>query len=156
MIAYVAACARGGVEAVALGAPTGPMGHIYRALDFQQPYFDNGPGATIYPGFHVIAGLARLSGKPIRATNVSARGRIEAIAIRQEDSMVLWLANLTADVVEVKLPVQLETGSSIVILDAEAFERLTTLPSYLDTAGQNIREATIKLGAYAVARIMTN
>ena len=156
MIAYVAACARGGVEAVALGAPTGPMGHIYRALDFPQPYFDNESGATIYPGFHVIAGLARLSGKPIQETEVSARGRIEAIAVRQEDSMVLWLANLTADVVEVKLPAQFEIGSSIVILDAEAFERLTTLPDYLDTAGQNIREATIKLDAYAVARIMSN
>ena len=49
MIAYAAACARGGIEAVAFGAPTGPMGHIYRALDVKQPYFD-GAGWIGLPG----------------------------------------------------------------------------------------------------------
>ena len=156
MIAYTAACAHGGIEAVAFGAPTGPMGHIFCPLDLKQPYFDDEPGAIIYPGFHVIAGLARFAGEAIQETEISARGRIEAIAIRQEDSMALWLANLTGEVVDVALPARFEIDSSIVILDAEAFERLTTLPAYLDTAGQNIRDATIKLDAYAVARIMTN
>ena len=89
----------------------------------------------------------------MQATNVSARGRIEAIAIRQENSMVLWLANLTGDVAEVKLPAQFE-GSSLVVLDTEAFERLTTSPAYLDTAGQKIRDTTVRLDAYAVARIV--
>jgi hypothetical protein len=156
MISYIAACARGDVEAVALGAPTGPMGHIYRALDFTQPYFDNESEAIIYPGFHVIAGLARHAGEPIRETEFSARGKIEAIAVGQRDRLVIWLANLTDGMVEVKLPAQCEMGSSIVILDAESFERLTTLPAYLDTAGQNIGDATLKLDAYAVARILTN
>ena len=105
------------------------MGHIYRRLDFEQPWFDQQPEATVYPGFHVIAGLARLSGEPMLATDVSASGRIEAIAVRREAGMTLWLANLTADPVEVKLPTQIEPGSRLVMLDAEAFERLTTQPA---------------------------
>lgn len=155
MIAYAAACARGGVEAVAFGAPTGPMGHIYRALDFVQLYFDNESGATIYPGFHVIAGLARLAGAPICETLFSARGKIEAIAARQDDSLILWLANLTSEVVEVELPAQFAMQSRILILDTDSFKRLTTLPAYLDATGQNVGDATIKLDAFAAARIVS-
>jgi hypothetical protein len=155
MIAYAAACARGGVEAVAFGAPTGPMGHIHRKLDSGQPWFDDQSGAMVYPGFHVIAGLARLAGAMMLATEVSARGRIEAIATRQEGGLVLWLANLTPDVVEVNLPAQIGPGSRIAVLDAEAFERLTTRPAWLETEGRNIHEARIRLDAYAVARITT-
>ncbi len=156
MIAYAAACARGGVEAIAFGAPTGPTGHIYRELDFTQPYFDDKSGAIIYPGYHVIAGLARLAGQPIRETQFSARGKIEAIAVGQDESMVLWLANLTGGVVEVQLPTRFEIGASIVNLNAGVFQRLTTSAAYLDSAGQDIRGAEIKLDGYAVARIMTN
>jgi hypothetical protein len=153
MIAYAAACARGSVEAVALGMPTGPMGHIHRALDFEQPCFDDVSEAKVYPGFHVIAGLARLSGEPMLATNLAARGRIEAISVRREAGMTLWLANLTADPITVRLPAQIAPDSRIVMLDAEAFERLTAQPAYLDTERRNIPEAAIRLDAYAVAMI---
>ena len=36
-LAYAAACARGGIEALAFGAPTGPFGHIYRRTGYAQP-----------------------------------------------------------------------------------------------------------------------
>jgi hypothetical protein len=155
MIAYAAACARGGVEALALGAPTGPMGHIHRALEFRQPWFDDEPGAIVYPGFHVIAGLAPLSGEPVLATDFSARGRIEAIAVRQGTRTVLWLANLGGDEVGVGLPDQAGVRSRIVTLDAGAFDRMTKMPDFVDAEERALREATVRLDAYAVARIMT-
>ena len=74
-LAYVAACARGGIEAVALGAPTGPFGHIYRRTDFAQPYFDGLDGPAVYPAFHVVAGLAALDGAAVLATECHPRRR---------------------------------------------------------------------------------
>ncbi|MGI6851385.1 hypothetical protein [Mesorhizobium sp. 1B3] len=156
MIAYVAACARGGVEAVAFGSPTGPMGHIHRTMDFRQPYFDDRPEAVIYPGFHVIAGLARLSGQPLLEVNLSPRSKIEAIAADEDGRPVLWLANLTGRTVEVALPDQFRSDANMAVLDADSFENIAARPNYLDISAQSIRSATVALDAYAVARIRRN
>ncbi|HWK65202.1 MAG TPA: hypothetical protein VNS34_09695 [Rhizobiaceae bacterium] len=156
MIAYVAACARGGVEAVALGSPTGSMGHIHRMLDFRQPYFDDRPEAIIYPGFHVIAGLARLAGQPLLEVDISPRSKIEAVVANEDGRPVVWIANLTGNTVEVALPDQFQSDANIAVLDADSFENITTRPNYLDTSAQSIRSATIVLDAYAVARIRRN
>ena len=48
-LAYVAACARGGIEAVALGAPTGPFGHIYRRTDFRSRTSTRSTGRASIP-----------------------------------------------------------------------------------------------------------
>ena len=61
-LGYVAAFARGGVEAVTLGAATGPRGLLYRPTDTPQPYFDD-VKRGFYPLYHVIAGLARSGGQ---------------------------------------------------------------------------------------------
>lgn len=156
MLAYAAACARGGLEAVAFGAPTGPMGHIHRALDHRQPYFDEQPEATVYPGFHVIAGLARLAGEPLLQTDVSQRGKIEVIASFENGHPILWLANLTDAPVEVRLPQQFQHGTRMTVLDARSFTELTARPDYLDSSGRDVRSDTIALDAYAVARLRRN
>lgn len=150
-LAYVAACARGGIEAVALGAPTGPFGHIYRRTDFPQPYFDDLEGPGLYPAFHVLAGLAAQAGASLLATKVSAVGEIEALALRDGTKTVLWLANLTDEAVIAEIPSDLADGARIAKLDAESFERLTTMPDYLDTA--QLADGPVRLDAYAVARI---
>lgn len=156
MIAYVAACARGGVEAVAFGSPTGPSGHIHRVLDFRQPYFDDEPEAVVYPGFHVIAGVARLAGQPLLRVDILPRGKIEAIASREDSRPVLWLANLTGHTVEVALPEQFRSDATIALLDVETFEKMTTAPDYLDISARNVRSPVVTLDAYAVARIRKN
>ena len=94
-LAYVASFARGGVEAIALGAPTGPFGHIRRRTDYAQPGFDERAGTAVYPAFHVFAGLARLSGKPLIATEVSAPAAIDALAVSDGAATELWVANKT-------------------------------------------------------------
>jgi hypothetical protein len=150
-LAYIGACARGGIEAVAVGAPTGAFGHICRRAGFVQPYFDALDRPAVYPSFHVIAGLAPLAGARLRETEVS-RGQIEALAVHDGTKLVLWLANLTEAPVTIDLPPG--HGGSIVALDADGFEKLTTTPDYLDVAGRPMPAGPLTLDAYAVARIV--
>ena len=149
MLGYVAACARGNLEAVAFGAPTGPFGHIYRRTDAAQPYFNALGQDAVYPSFHLMAGLTPLSGKPVLKTELSAAGAIDALAVRDGDKTVLWIANLTKDAQTVALP---EGTRSAAILDEAAFDRAAIDPmrSLRDLA-EPISTPTLTLGAYAVA-----
>jgi D-apionolactonase len=52
-LGYLSAASTAGVDTVA----TGSQGMIYRKLAHAQPWLDRG-GASVYPTFHVIAGLA--------------------------------------------------------------------------------------------------
>jgi len=151
-LAYIAACARGGLEAVALGAPTGAFGHIHRPADIAQPYFDTIRTAGIYPSFHVIAGLAPLSGARCLATETSPSAGIASLAVRDGAQTVLWLANLSDRQVAVDLPAELADGGRVSLLDANSFEALTTQPDYLD-GSDRLPAGPLMLNAYAVARI---
>ena len=95
-LGYVAACAYGGVEAVAIGAVSGPLGFIHRRADYAQPYFDWIDGPSVYPAFHVMAGLGRGCGRTLVKTQASPPGRVAALAWREGERVILWLANLTA------------------------------------------------------------
>lgn len=151
-LAYVAAFARGGIEAIALGAPTGPFGCIYRRTDFAQPYFDTLDGPAVYPSFHVLAGLARLSEAVLLSTEISDTKKIDALAVRSAGRTTLWLANLTAHEVAVRLP-EGSVGGHIASLDAQAFEQSTTRPDFLDTVRRKLADGRVTLDAYAVARV---
>jgi hypothetical protein len=153
MVAYAAAMARGDIEAIALGAPTGPFGHIYRPADFIQPYFDGLDRPAIYPGFHVISGLARLSGAPLLDTRISDGGAIAALAADDAGTVVLWLANLTPRETAVEIPATAEGNSRAVLLDADTFEQLTSDPDFLEAAERPMSGSALTLDAYAVARI---
>jgi len=49
---------------------------------------------------------------------------------------------------------QFGVGSLLAVLDAAGFERLTKRPAWLDPQRRGVRHATIRLDAYAVARIV--
>ena len=148
IVGYVAALARGGIEAVALGAPTGPFGHIYRRTDFAQPYFDTLTQEAVYPSFHVLAGLARLSGKPLCEVTLSVDGAIEAIAVADGGETTLWVANLTAEPREVTLPERVQTAA---LLDEATFGLAATDTNALHTLRAPAKGRLLDLGAYAVA-----
>jgi hypothetical protein len=152
-LAYTAACARGGVEAVALGAPTGSFGHIHRRMDHPQPWYDGLDGPGVYPSFHVIAGLAPLSGASLLAAESSSPGIVEVLAVRDDAKTILWLANLTEQPVTVELPAEVAAGARIAILDASGFEGLTRTPGHLDATTRPLPAGPVTLDAYAVARI---
>jgi hypothetical protein len=150
-LAYIATFARGGVEAIAMGAPTGPFGHIYRRTDFAQPYYDGLAGTAVYPAFHVLAGLAGLSGKPLVGVEISDKRAIDAVAVRDGATTVLWIANKTAERQDVALPAK--GDGRITVIDADGFEQLTTTPDFLEKAQRHLAPGPLVLDAYAVARI---
>jgi hypothetical protein len=151
-LGYIAAFTRGGVEAIAIGAPTGPFGAIYRRTEYAQPYFDTLDRPAVYPVFHVLAGLAAVSGRPMLHA-VSTRPRaVEALAFRAGDGIETWLCNLTAEPVTAKvegLPAQLSAS----VIDAASFAHATTDPDCLDTLRAPLTNDSIALDAYAVARV---
>jgi hypothetical protein len=150
-LAYIAACARGGVEAVAMGAPTGPFGVLHRTGEGAKPGFDGGSDA-LYPVFHVLAALAGLAGRPRLETRLSRSGLVDAIAARNGEGATLLLANLTGEPQVVRLPTA-GAGATVAILDADAFERATRDPAALDALAAPLAGDTLTLDAYAVAKV---
>ena len=63
----------------------------------------------------------------------------------------LWVANKTGARCDVALPAK--GGGRVTRIDADAFERLTKAPDFLDTAGRDLALGPLSLDAYAVARI---
>ncbi len=152
-LGYVAAFARGGLNAIAIGAPTGPHGLIYRKTGYRQPGFDGSRGPLVYPVFHVMAGLARASGRKLLATTTSDASAVTALAFRGVSGPVLWLANLTAAPRIVDLAGFAGPGV-LRVLDEASFMAATRDPSWLRGPGKRLAKAArIKLGPYAVAQL---
>jgi hypothetical protein len=148
-IAYVAAFAEGGVEAIALGAPTGPMGFVHRKGENVAPWFDDLGKPAVYPAFHVMAALAAAAGRSRIETESSKPAAVAALAWKDGGKTVLWLANLTGEKQTVALPAGAREAA---VLDADAFERAATDPGFLAGAAKPAGE-TLALDAYAVARV---
>ena len=79
---YVATLARSGVQAITLGAPTGPLGFIFRPTDYAQPWFDEAD-ARVYPAYHAVSGLARARGARLVAATSSDPATVECLADTQ-------------------------------------------------------------------------
>jgi hypothetical protein len=153
MLGYIAACAREGLEAVALGAVTGPFGVIRRGDGDAEPYFDSAPDAVVYPAFHVMAGLIRGFGRQVVDTRISAPRRIAALAWREEDKTVLWVSNLTAEPLSLRLENMAPAPRRIAYLDASTFEVAVRETRALDELARPFPHGLIALDAYAVARV---
>jgi D-apionolactonase len=138
-LGYIAGCARGGIEAVAIGAPTGPFGFI----DGRAQY------GVVTPAFHVMAGLAALSGKPLLHAELSAEGAVEVIAVRDGGGIFLWIANLTAKPQRITLPVGVR---SVALLNEASFAEAVSEAGVGLAARLQPRTArALDLSAYAVA-----
>ena len=138
-VGLVAAAARGGIDAMALGSFTGNQGVI--ASD------------GLYPAYHVIAGLAAASRARRLEAVSSAASRVEALAYETKAGPVLWLANLTAESHAVKVA-GLAGSASLHMLDEASFKAACGNPGFLKKDGAKLRKVgAITLGPYAVARV---
>ena len=151
-LGYVAACARGGLEAVAIGAPTGPFGFVYRSAEHRQPYFDSVSEPAVYPAFHVMAGLAKGCGRQLVETKASPGGRIAALAWREGDRCVLWVGNLTPELRTVHISGLEQDRPHRTRIDADGFEHAVKDPRALESLAAP-HAGGLELDAYAVARI---
>lgn len=115
-LGYVAGFAYGGAQSVALGGLTGPFGALHVSAGYPQPWYDGQGG--LFPVFHALRGLAGLRGKALRALNVSRPSDLLGIAAETSAGTEVWLANLTAR----DLSVRLDLGAyDIARLDADNF-----------------------------------
>lgn len=148
-LGLAAAAARGGVDAVAFGAVTGPQGLVYRKTSYAQPWFD-GSGAVVYPAYHVLAGLMPASGARRVETTSSAPSKIVSLAYRGKRGPVLWLANLTSEAQKVKIGGF--AGPAMLHMIGESnFETAAKRADFL--AGTTTKKVgNFELGPYAVAR----
>jgi hypothetical protein len=152
-LGYISAFAAAGVEAVTLGAPTGPFGYIYRRTDYRQPFFDEQTEPTIYPAFHVMAGLAGDCGSRLLTATNSAPRNIDVLAYRLADGGTrMWVANRTPSMQEVQLSGLTKTAIEVAILDESSFDSAAIDPAFLDRAKTSSAQPLI-LNPYSVARI---
>ena len=152
-LGYVAALAGGGLSAITLGAATGPAGMIYRRANYAQPYFDEAGAPTVYPLYHVVAGLAAASGSKVIAAKSAAPGKVAALAVRGKSGATLWLANLTGETQTAKVS-GFTGGAQLHMLDEGSFVAATRDAGYLNKGGKALKKVgSVKLAPYAVARI---
>jgi hypothetical protein len=154
--AYIATLARTDVEAISLGAPTGPLGMIYRKTDYAQPWYDQAGGRAVYPIYHVVAGLAHGIGAKLVAADSSDQAKVQTLAYRAKKGTTVWLANLTAD----EQTVSLSGAKGAVFgttLDEASFVTATTAPEKFQAGYKPIANPEkIRLKPYAVAILSVN
>ena len=154
-LGYIASFAPTGVEAITMGAPTGPLGIIYRKDDYKQPYYDELSGPAVYPAYHVVAGLTRASGHKLVSATSSDDATVRCLAYKAKGATILWLANLTAQ----DQTVMLAHGGSAMFaltLDEASFEKATIDPRGFEAGYKPLATPKLKLAAYAVAVVCVN
>jgi D-apionolactonase len=151
-LGLVAAAAKGRLDAVSLGAVTGPQGLIYRKASYMQPGFDGGD-AAVYPVYHILAGLGRGSGAKHIETESGAPGKVVTLAYETKAGPVLWLANLTGEKQKAKVS-GFKGAAQLHVLDEKTFDALVKRPDYLSKAGTQVKKvSSLELGPYAVLRV---
>jgi hypothetical protein len=153
-LGYVAAAACGGVTSVAMGAAAGPLGFIHhRSADHPQPYLDWLDGHAVYPAFHVMAGLALGVGRHLIETQSSEPRRAAGLAWREDTRIVLWLANLTAEPLTIRMAGFEDVRLQASVLDSSAFGKAVASLDVLDALRRPLEKAELNLDTYAVARV---
>ncbi len=149
-VGYVSSFARTAVEAISLGAPTGPLGIVHRRGEAPVPYYDDLGTRTVYPAYHVVAGLTRAAGAWLVEATSTDDARVRCLAYRGEGAILLWLANLTGRDQTVSMR---HGGASPfgILLDEESFERATTDPAAFEASVQPLSAEALLLRPYAVA-----
>ena len=155
-LGYVATLARTGVETITVGAPTGPLGLIYRKTDTKQPYYDELGASAVYPVFHVVSGLTRASGHKLVSANSSDSAAIKCLAYKVKGATIVWIANVTAS--DQPVVVTGHNGGAFFagVLDEDSFDKATTDPRGFQGAWKQIRDGKLRLKPYAVAFVSIN
>jgi hypothetical protein len=152
-LGYIATFARTGINALTIGAPTGPLGIIYRKADYAQPYYDGLAAPAVYPVFHVISGLTRGAGAKLVDAASSDDQKVQCLAYRAKGGTTLWLANLTAERQHVRIATsQGATLGAMVgaLLDEHSFEVATARPVQFQNSWHPMGDQ-VTLEPYAVA-----
>ena len=151
-LGYLAQAAKGGVEAVTMAAPVGAFGIAYAKQKYAQPWFDGAKGAKVYPLYHVIRGLAAAAGAKRVEASASDGERVATVAWKKGRTTHVFVANLRAVPVEVKLRGLPKGKASLMMLDDASFEAAARDPAFGDTTAP-FAGTTVTLAPFAVARV---
>ena len=153
-LGYIAAFAKGGIDVVSIGAPTGPSGIIARKTDNLQPYFDTAQSPAVYPVYHVVKGMAVAAGAEIVESSASDGSKVACIAFITSGGVELWLANLTNVTQSLVLDRLASKSITRFALDEDSFVEASLRPGYLAESGQTFAPGAAQhLGAYSVAKL---
>ena len=148
-LGYAATLARSGIQAIAFGAPTGPLGFIFRKAEHKQSWYDQLAGSAVFPAYHVISGLARNSGQKLVAAESSDSTKVQVLACKAKEGTTLWLANLTAQTQSVDVS-GVKGAMFGTTLDEDSFVTATTDPRAFQRSWKAMKTA-LTLKPYAVA-----
>jgi hypothetical protein len=138
-LGYVATFARTGIETIAMGAPTGPLGIIYRKSQHGQPWYDR----------LAVSGLTRGAGQKLVNVDSSDPAKVQCLAYKARRGTTLWMANMTSENQSVKLSGA--TGAMFgTTLDEDSFATATADPRAFQKEWKAIKD-TLTLKPYAVA-----
>ncbi len=152
-LGYVARAVAGSVAALCLSAPAGPFGIAWRPMGWKQPWFDERVAtASVFPVYHVIAGLAPWAGAVVREVECSDPAALAAVAFETSEGFEVWLANLTPEPRVVDLQ-GMQSTAVIERVDGETFESCCSGPNGLSTTATVANPSTVALDAYAVLRL---
>lgn len=150
-LGYVATLARAGVATISMGAPTGPLGMIYREAEHTQPFFDDLETVAVYPVFHTLSALNRASGNSMLSISCSDARLIASFGWNDKSGKTVMIANLSTDEQLVDL-FGIGADATIGVLEEDSFIDSTTNPKAFRKAGKLLGDTKqIRLGGYAVA-----
>ena len=153
-LGYAARVAPLGVEALALGAPSGALGMVYRRTEHPQPWFDDLSGPAVVPLYHIVAALAAAGGAAIREVKSGDATRVLGLAYEDGSGTLLRLANLTPETQAVTVSGIGAGTATIGRLDSGNFVDAVTDPaSFAAAPGEPGDPDRLELAPFAVARI---
>ncbi len=153
-LGYAARVAPLGIEALALGQPSGALGMVYRRTAQPQPWFDDLEGPAVMPLYHVVAALAAAKGAAVRAVTSADATRVLGLAYEWGGGTLLWLANLTPETQAVSLSGLSGGAATIGRLDSANFVDAVTDPAgFAASRGEPGDPSRLALAPFAVARI---
>jgi D-apionolactonase len=155
-LGYIATLARTDIESIALGAPTGPLGIIYRKSDYPQPYYDQLSVPAVYPVYHIVGGLTRSAGRKLVYAESTDTATVQCLGYRTGSGTTLWIANLTAR--DQTVAIHGAKGALLgTTLDEQSFVQATTNPRGFQAAYSLVKDVSkLRLTPYAVAILSIN
>ncbi len=152
-LGYVSTLARAGASTISMGAPTGPLGMIYREAEHTQPFFDDLEAVAVYPVYHTMSALNRAPGNPMLAINCSDGSKVASMGWSDKSGSTILIANLTAKEQSIELS-GVPESATIGMLDEDSFIFATTNPKTFRRAGKLLDDPKqVRLSGYAVAYI---
>ena len=153
-LGYAARVAPLGIEALALGAPSGALGMVYRRTEHPQPWFDDLEGPAVPPLYHIVAALAAAKGAAVRSATSGDATRVLGLAYKNGGGTLLWLANLTPETQAVTVSGIGGGTATIGRLDSGNFVDAVTDPAgFVADPGTPGDPSRLELAPFAVARI---